>query len=243
MGVLNSIGEYILLLEPGYTLAKETTLMFLYNLAKVYNLDILEFNLLTNKNEKIKNNSLNLYKCLHFEPNKDLQKIKLNNKYKDLDQEKELLVNKLIKAKFYKKIILEYKLYKCNITVFNYYEDILLFLLKRYKFKFKHIDEFGVIQNKNNIDLLLLKNFKNNQKQLINDSIFYINFLFDNSNNSVLDKKYVLQEFINLLSIIYNKFIIITNSSIQLLEKFINCKFIEEEDKRELKFYYNSLIN
>ena len=138
---------------------------------------------------------------------------------------------------------MEYKLYKCNKTVFNYYEDIVLFVLKKYKLKFRHIDEYGVIQNKNNIDTLLLNNIKKDEKQLINDTIFYINFLFDNSNNSVLDKKYVLEEFINALSIIYNKFIIITNDSLKLLEKFINCKFINEEDKMELKFYYNSLIN
>ena len=138
---------------------------------------------------------------------------------------------------------MEYKLYKCNTTVFNYYEDILLFLLKRQKLKFKHIEEIGIIQNKNIIEHLLLKNIKNNEKQLINDSIFYINFLYDNSNNSFKDKKYVLQEFINLLSIVYNKFINITNNSIKLLEKFINCKFINKEDKMELQFFYNSLIN
>ena len=126
---------------------------------------------------------------------------------------------------------MEYKLYKCNTTIFNYYEDIFLFLSKRHKLKFKHIDEIGVIQNKNIIDQLLLKNITNNRKQVINDSLFYINFLYDNSNNSILDKKYALQEFINLLSIIYNKRIKITNSSIKLLEKFINCQFIDKKDK------------
>lgn len=217
--------------------------MLLYNFANNNDLDLLEFNLLLNKHEKIRNNSLSLYKCSHFESSKDFKKIKINQKYKDLDQDKELLLNKLIKTKIYKKAILEYKLYKCNKTVFNYYEDIVLFVLKKYKLKFRHIDEYGVIQNKNNIDTLLLNNIKKDEKQLINDTIFYINFLFDNSNNSVLDKKYVLEEFINALSIIYNKFIIITNDSLKLLEKFINCKFINEEDKMELKFYYNSLIN
>ena len=44
--MLNSYGEYILFLEPGYTLAKENILLFLYNKAKFYDLDILEFNLL-----------------------------------------------------------------------------------------------------------------------------------------------------------------------------------------------------
>ena len=153
IGVLNSNGEYILLLESGYTLSKETILILLYNFANSNDLDLLEFNLLLNKHEKIRNNSLSLYKCSHFESSKDFKKIKINQKYKDLDQDKELLLNKLIKTKIYKKAILEYKLYKCNKTVFNYYEDIVLFVLKKYKLKFRHIDEYGVIQNKNNFYL------------------------------------------------------------------------------------------
>lgn len=243
IGVLNSNGEYILLLEPGYTLAKENVLLFLYNKAKYYNLDILEFNLLISEHDNINSNGLSLYKCPHFKLDQNLKIIKINQKYKDLEQKKDLLFNKLIKTNIYKKIILEYKLYQCKTIVYNYYEDILLFLLKRYKLKFKHIDKIGVIQNKNIIEHLLLKNITNNQRQLINDSLFYINFLFDNSNNSILDKKYVVQEFINLLSIIYNKFIKITNNSIKLLEKFIDCEFIDKGDKMELQFFYNSLIN
>ena len=67
--------------------------------------------------------------------------------------------------------------------------------------------------------------------------------MYDNSNNSIIDKKYVVQEFINLLSIIYNNCIRITDNSIKLLEKFIDCKFIDKEYKKELQFLYNSLIN
>ena len=96
---------------------------------------------------------------------------------------------------------------------------IFFFLLKKYNLKFKH------------------------KNKIINNSIFYINFIFNNSKNTFQDKKYVLQIFINNLSIIYNKFIKITNNSIKLLEKFNNCNFINKEDKIELAFFYNSLIN
>ena len=243
IGILNSKGEYILSLQPGYTLTNKNILYNIYMLAKTYNLDILEFNLLINNHEEIKNNSLRLYKCLHFESSKDFNIIKANKKYKDIDQEKEILFNKLIKTKIYRKIINNYKLNQYNITIFNYYEDILIFLLNKYKLKFRHTDEYGIIQNKNNIKFLKLTNISNNKNQIINDSIFYINFIFDNSKNTFLDKKYALQEFINLLSVIYNKFILITNNSIKLLEKFINCNFINKEDKIELIFLYNSLIN
>ena len=242
IGILNAKGEYILTLQPGYTLAKENSLFSLYSLANNYNLDILEFNLLINNNNSIQNSSLSLYKCLHFISNKDLNVIKTKNKNKDIDQEKELLFNKLIKANIYKKIIYKYKLYILNITIFNYYENILLFLLNKNKLKFKHIDEFGIIKNKNIIETLEKLKISNNNNQLIKDAIFYINYLFDNSKNTFLDKKFVLQEFINILSLIYNKFRKNINNS-KLIEKFINCKFINIEDKIELKFLYNSLIN
>ena len=243
IGVLNASGKYILFLQPGYTLAKKNSLTFLYSLTNDYNLDILEFNLLINKHDKIQNNSLILYKCSHFESIKDLNAIKRNEKFRDIEHGKELLFNKLIKINIFKKIIYKYKLYKHNITIFNYYENILIFLLNKYNLKFRHVEEYGVIQNKNNIAYLRLNKIANNKNQLINDSIFYINFLFDNSKNTIFDKKYVFQEFINILSIIYNKFVITTNNSIQLIEKFINCKYINIEDKIELKFLIKSLIN
>ena len=243
IGVLNAKGEFILSLQPGYTLANKNILYNIYIFAKTHNLDILEFNLLINNHEEIKNNSLRLYKCLHFESSKDFNIIKVNKKYKDIDQEKDILFNKLIKAKIYRNIIYKYKLNQYNITIFNFYEDILIFLLNKYKLKFRHTDEYGIILNKINIEFLKLTNVSNNKKQIINDSIFYINFIFDNSKNTFLDKKYVLQEFINLLSVIYNKFILMANNSIKLLEKFINCNFINKEDKIELIFLYNSLIN
>ena len=243
IGVLNAKGKYILPLQPGYTLAKENILSYLNNLANENNLDILEFNILIENGFNIQNSKFKLYKCLHFQKNKDLDIIKINEKYKDINQEKELLFNKLIKTNIYKKIIYKYKLNKLNIKIINFYDNILIFLLNKYKTKFKHIDEFGIIQNKNNIIFLEKKNIINDKYQLINDSIFYINFLFDNSENTFLDKKYVFHEFINILSIIFNKFIKIRRSAIKLIEKFNKCKFINIEDKNELIFFYNSLIN
>ena len=241
IGVLKAIGEFILILQPGYTLAKENSLLSLYDLAKQYNLDILEFNLLINNKNNIHNNSLNIYKCLHHNSNKDLNAIKNNIKTRDLDHEKEVLFNKLVKTNIFKKIIYKYKKYFLNITMFDYYENIFIFLFNKYNLTLKHISQFGIVQNKNTIEILK-KGKMINKNQLINDSIFYINFLFDHSKNTYLDKKFVLLEFINILSIIYNKFNKITNNSSKLIEKFIDCKYINIDDKKELIFFYNSLI-
>ena len=196
IGIINANGEYILCLQPGYTLSKKDFLFNLYKAAQDNKLDILEFNLLINDYENIKNNSLKLYKCSHFQSNKDLNIIKSDTKNKDLDQEKELLFNKLIKADIYKIIIKYYGLNKNIITIYNYYENILMFLFNKYKLNFGHIDEFGLIKKNNKREIFLLNNIKN--KTIFNDSISYINFLFDNSNNTFLDKTKVLKELINI---------------------------------------------
>ena len=117
VGVLNAKGKFILSLQAGYTLAKKDILFNLYSIAKDYNLDILEFNLLINEHEIIRNNSLNLYKCSHFQSNKDWNIIKSDGNYKDLDQEKELLFNKLIRTDIYKKVIKDYNLNEKNIII------------------------------------------------------------------------------------------------------------------------------
>jgi hypothetical protein len=75
------------------------------------------------------------------------------------------------------------------------------------------------------------------------DSIPYINFLFDNTDNSFNGKQLALNEFINHLSEIYNKFTLVSSEAHQLLKKFLNCEYIRLEDKNELNFYYKSLIN
>jgi glycosyltransferase involved in cell wall biosynthesis len=241
-GVINSKGDYILIMHSGYTLSKENILSSLYDIAITNNLDILEFNLLINNHDIIKNNNLNIYKCLHYESNIDLQSLKNNKNYKGVEQENEILFNKLIRANIYHDIIYKYKLNEYNITIFNYFENIFFFLLNKNEYIFKKISENGIIQNSNDIDISL-KRIINDKYQIISDAIFYINFIFDNSDNTFIAKKNVLYEYINILSIIYNKFSLITKNSIKLLDKFLNSKYITNEDKNELKFLYSCLIN
>ena len=78
---------------------------------------------------------------------------------------------------------------------------------------------------------------------MIKETIFYINFIYDNSKNTFESKEKILLEYFNVLNIIFNKFTNITNSSLKLLSKFKDCKYISQENKKLLKFYYNSLIN
>ncbi len=109
--------------------------------------------------------------------------------------------------------------------------------------KFKRIEDYCMIGYINEIKNLTLFNIINNQTQAYEDSLFYINFIFDNSKNTYESKKIVLYEYYNIMGFIYNKFVQKNNDTIQLYQKFEKCEFISEEDKEELEFYYKSLSN
>ena len=241
VGALSSKGKYILNFQSGYTFAREDILLCLYNNAANKKVDILEFNLLINKDEKINDLSLDLYKCHHFNSTLNTSILKYNKNYKDVDQEKELLINKLIRADIYRYVIDNYKLIKYDEIIYNYYDDILVFLLSDKKYIFQHIDIFGIIKNIKYENLLRLKQISNDNEQKIFDSIFYINFLFNYTANQYEDKKYVYEEFLNKLSLIYNKSVLKTKDSINLYKKILNCNYIKLDEKKELEFFYNSL--
>ena len=242
-GVLVCTGKYILILESSYTFAKENSLDEIYNSTINNDIDILEFNILINLKENLVNNSLSIYKCPHFKSKIDLSMIKYNKEYIGADQQKDLLVNKLIKLELFKKVLNDYKFYEIKRKIFNYYDDIFLFALNKNNYTFVHTNILGIIQNINNSNSLDVSNIKEEKNQKIKDSIFYINFLYDFSDNSTESKEFAINELFNIMSIIYNKFTKITKESYNLYEKFINCQFISEYNKNLLKFYYNSLIN
>ena len=215
----------------------------LYKKINSFNFDILEFNLLINNFNNIKINSLSLYKCKHFKSEINLDSFKYNKNQIEIYQEKDLLTNKLIKANLYKNIIIKYKFIELNRNIYNYYDEIILFLIFRAKIVFKRVDINGVIKYINYNKILNINKIIDNKNQKIKDSIFYINFLFEKTSNTFDDKKIALDEFYNLMSIIYNKYNKFTEETINLYKKFIKCKYIINFDKINLKFYFNSLIN
>ena len=241
-GVIESKGEFFLFLKSGETLATKDILINLYNKIRKSRYDILEFNLLINNNDYIKENSLRLYRCQHIKSQINFDSFKYNKNYIGLDQEEELITNKLIRKSFFKKIIFKYKLNENKININIYYDKIILSLLLKESAKLIHIEIFGVIIYINIIKLLYKNNIINNEQKL-KESIFYINFLFENADNSVKEKENVLYEFFNVLSIIFNKFNKNNLESVKLYYKILNCKYISKFNKDKLIFYYKSLIN
>ena len=243
IGVLSSKGKYILILEPSNTLAKENTLNELYNNISNGNIDILEFNLLINNQDSINKNSLFLYKCHHFKSEINLEIIKYNKNSKNIDQQKDLLINKLIKSDLFKNKINEYNLNRIQKEVYNYYDNIFLYILEKSNSNFNQTNIVGVIKNINNYNNLKINNIIEDKVQKVKDSIFYINFLLENSKNSFEETKFALNEFFNIMNIIYNKFNPVNTEAYILYKNFINNHYLTQIDKNYLEFYYNSLIN
>ena len=246
-GYLNSIfegtffckGENIIILQPGYTLAHNNTLYELNNYIINNNEDILEFNLLMNNDIKINENNLMQYYCIHqnSKVEKIIDTIKYNKKMREIDQEKELLFNKIIKKEIFKNLISKFKLIYDNKIVDNYYNEIILFSLSKTNYTFKHIDYFGIVEFSPIIEEL----DKDIYPTIIDDSIFYIDYLYENTNNSFYDKEIALNEFFELFGLIYNKFNKITKPAYNLYKKFYESNFISPSNKRLLRFYFLSL--
>ena len=201
IGILNSKGNYILILQPTFLLYNENVLVELYYKIIKHDLDILEFNLLTQFDNKKKISS-NLYKCSHFKTAINISSIKINKLYKDIDQENEIIFNKLIKGSFFKNIIKKNNLDKYPEIIYNYFHNIFLFCLFSNNTNIYHFDIIGIIQYTNQTKDLKIFKFFNNKQQKINDSIFYINFLYNKTENTFEGKKIALNELFNKLSII-----------------------------------------
>ena len=82
-----------------------------------------------------------------------------------------------------------------------------------------------------------------NNEKIIQDSINYITFLFEYSENSFKMKKYVLNEFYNIMNVIYNKFNEVTKEGVDLINKFLKCDYILKNEKRKIIIYFNALID
>ena len=238
-GVMLAKGNYLIIFDPNCFFVKNNTFQNIYNEIKKSEVDILEFNLY----KILPNNYIFLYKCQHFESRFNLTLIKYNMEFNNIDIKEELLTNKIIKSDYFKNIIKKFELEKFNEIIDHYYNNIFEFIFETHNYKFKRISSESIYIYDNDSYKPKFNNFTTGEEKRINEVIFYLNFIFDNSKNNFESKEKVLKEFFNVLSIIFNKFTKISNNSLELINKFNNSKFISKANKTLLQFYYSSLIN
>ena len=191
------------------------------------------------------NNFISLYRCQHYVSQFNLSKIKYNSNFHEIDIKDDLLANKLFVTNFLQNIIKKFNLDKIK-EIIDYYQDkIFCFAIESVAHKFRQITSISLYINNSDCDKPKFNNFSSLEEledTKVNETIFYVNYLYDNSKNSYEDKEKVLKEFFNVLSIIFNKFTKVTESSLNLLNKFLKSKYISNTNKNLLNFYYKSLI-
>ena len=231
-------GKYFLILDKNCFFLNNNALKNIYEEIEKEDFDVIEFNLY----KIAQNNHTILYKCHHYSTEFNFSHIKYNLRFEDIDISKELLTNKLIKSDYFRKISKKYNLKGTEISIDKFYNEILSFIINSNEHDFKRLNSTNIYMNEKYFEKIKFNDFINSNKEFINETIFYINFIFDNSKNTYEDKEIILQDFFKLLSVIFNKFTNVSQSSIELLNKFLDCKYISEQNKNLLKFYYNSLL-
>ena len=237
-GVMIAKGEYLLILNQNCFFISNDTIPNIFRELQEKYIDIFEFNLY----KILQNNYINIYKCKHFVSQLNLTKIKYNLEYNDIDINKELLTNKIFRNGYFKNIIKLFKLDKIKEVIDYYYNNIISFIIENTKHEFRHINSISLYIQDVDVDKPKFNDFIPEEKKRVNETIFYFNFIYDNSNNTYESKEKVLKEFFNYMSIIYNKFTKISKESVKLINKFIYSEYISKENKNLLKFYYDSLI-
>ena len=238
-GVKIARGKYLMILNQNCFFLREDSLKSIHDEIIKNDADIFEFDLYT----IFPNNFINLYKCKHSQTNFVLNPIKYNLDFNEIDIKKDLLINKLFKINYLKNVINYFKVDDLNKNIDHYSDNIFNFIFQSTSHEFKHISSVRIYINETYIDKYIFNDFHSKNTQIIEETLFYINFIFDYSKDSFESKEKVLKEFFNVLSIIYNKFTKISELSINLFDKFMNCKYICKEKKALLKFYFYSLIN
>ena len=245
-GLNYTSGIYTLILQPGMTLYSKNTFDIFKEKLLHRKYDIVEFQSLINNDDKIQPNSLSLYVCKH-NINKDLNvnKIKINNDYIGIDEDKEILFNKFIATDKLKTVVTDiYEFSKMqNTSIYNYYDDMILFALNRNYKRPKFIKTFGTIQYINNIRKLNITKKMNYEKQKLEDSLSYIIYLYENTEDTEEERMFVLKKFYNILSDIFNRFNDVPIKAFKLHQKFMKSKRIPQREKNNLEFYINSLLN
>ena len=118
-----------------------------------------------------------------------------------------------------------------------------MFLINQRNIVIKHINSTEIIEHSKIINNFNIFQINDTDQILIKDSISYINFLYNHTEDSVKSKAYALSEFYNIMNVIYNKFNEISKEAMDLIYMFLKSEYISKYDKSNLITYYNVLID
>lgn len=206
MGILNSSGEYLMNLDPDDKLDGKNCLKFLYKIANLNNIDVVEFSYF--------HNGTYYLKCIHN--NKIIKQPLLFNSSFGIDNLMidDVLWNKLINRKLMLKVYILFKQRIYN-RKWNYGEDTVWSVLINKNAESKIcINKNFYIYNVNNDSLL---NNNNNNFLYIKNLLMIIE-MYNNIFKKQIEYKYIVAQIIDFIEYHYN------NSLISLLKENLEIK-------------------
>ena len=228
-GVLNSKGKYILFLNQNDFFAKNDAFNILYEESEKNNLDILGFASLLNDGRYIHH----LYE-IPLIKEKEIRQIMYNVTKKEINRTGDVLVNYFIKKDLLIQNIKTIDEKYLNKRI-NFNPDFfLLFLLSRNATSFKQIKNI-LYYSVNN----WLKKWEENDLNLrCLNYLYYIDFLYNKTNDDYADKKIVLYELENwILNTKCRKNDLIREELFNICKNLSEKKYVENKYKLELYLY------
>ena len=243
IGVINAKGKYIFALDNDDIFLDEDIFKTIYNIADKYYYDIIEFKsfIIPNyhpKIKEIKSNFRNFHQnnlILH-QPELGLFPISRNDKYYSNDF---LIWGKCIKTEIYKMAI--NALGKKRYSVFNCWtEDIsILFIIFNLANSFIFVNKYGIFHLKSKIT----NTYKLKREHKIFAEIYLLDIILQFSKDNYKAKKFAVFKAYNIWNKIKHSSLNNINRLflISILKKILLCKFIIQDDKKQINYIIKKL--
>ena len=241
IGVLYAKGKYIFALDNDDMFLTDNIILKIYNIAEKKNYDIIGFNAIyTNSyNPEVSN--------MFFDPfiieKKDKTIYQPDLKFLSLTNNDVHIWGKCIKKEIYKKAISLMGVKRSRTYLCNAEDDVIVFMLFISAKSFRFIPIFGIIH------LISTTTASNtlSKDHLIFSKIFFLDLLFDFTENNFFEKKFVVNIAIILKNYSISKNLPINQKNMKyldnVLKKIYDCPYISEENKINLKKIFDTQNN
>lgn len=239
LGILNSKGKYIMELDQDDLFITNTLFSELYNEAEKYNYDVIKFKGIEGQAFKMRHFK-KIYRTGDALYPPTLTKLSFRKfDYKSKYFEDGMIWNKFVKTEVYQKAVNTLGKQNYQKFIYTHADYILIFMLLRTARSLKEYGKFGHFRYKHDESISSLKSSFANEKsieQLCYDFLVYCDVVFDFSENTTEDKNDVADDVVERLGGIKNKMKGENKKyALQILEKYLNCEYINYRKKHIIK--------
>ena len=231
-GAFLSKGEYILFVDPDDLLI-ESILETAYSKAKKYNIDIVQFQSYNGYFDKsFSVSDINHSTTPIYQP--ELSNFMYYEKGY-LSQSEFFIWGKLIRRNIFLKAINSIDKYFLNQHMTLHEDGLTLFILFKKANSYLFIKDYGTFYYYNNNSTLSNLSKENNINKTVRNCFLYLEFMFHNTNDTLYEKNMAVFQFKSLLNqygYIYKKVSKGFDYIYKVIDLYLNCNIILEEDKK-----------